>query len=117
MTYAPSIDTVEHLVALVLQAEPRWDPSLTRIVLINHSGQVDGTDLAIAALRAARSGKYPTPKSIFWHGPHWDGLDSTPPEHRESRARCSVCGRTEQRCYQVRHGDDDHRFDPTVARR
>ena len=112
MSSTASPETLDHLTALVAQAEPRWDPSLVKVVLLSHRSTVDGTDLAIAALRCAKSGKFPTPKAIFWRGPHWDGLATTPPELRP-RETCGICGRTEERCYSTRVGiDDDHRFEP-----
>lgn len=111
--YTASHDTLSHVIALVEQARPEWDPGLVRIVLHSHTGHVDGNDLAIAALRAAADLNLPGPKSIGWRGPHWDGLGTKPPEIKD-QLRCVVCGKTEPRCYSERPGlDDDHVFEPT----
>lgn len=107
-----SLESVNHLVALVEQVRPDWDPTLVRIVLLNHRTSVDAADLAIAAVRAARNLDLPTPKAIGWRGPHWDGAITLPPEIAP-RERCSTCGLAEERCYSQRPGiDDDHRFVP-----
>lgn len=114
--YHATADTISHLVALVAQARPDWDSGLVRIVLHSHADQVTGNDLAVAALRCAANPDMPTPKAIGWRGPHWDGL-ATMPVEVAPRERCSVCGKTEPRCYSVRPGlDDDHVFDPVPLR-
>lgn len=107
-----TLETVNHLVALIEQVRPDWDPSLVRVILLNHRTSVDAADLAIAAIRAARNVDIPTPKSIGWRGPHWDGAVTLPPAIAP-REKCSVCGLTEERCYSIRPGrDDDHAFTP-----
>ncbi len=105
-----SVETINHLAFLVCQARPQWDLRLVQVVLLNHADQVDGTDLAIAALRCAKISTYPTPKAIGWRGPHWDGLDTVPEEIRKPD-RCYTCGKPEPLCYGVRFQDDDHRFE------
>lgn len=97
---------------LVFQERPEWDRNLIFVVLTSHVALVDGTDLAIAALRCAQNRDYPTPKAIGWRGPHWRGLDTMPIEVR-APDRCKTCGRTEPDCYAVRPGQgDDHTFEP-----
>jgi hypothetical protein len=115
MTYNAGTDTVSHISALVCAARPDWDEWLVRAVLMSHAMQVDGNDLAIAALRAARNPDLPGPKAIGWRGPHWDGLTTKPPTIADP-ARCASCGKTEPFCYSRRVGDDDHVFE-TVERR
>lgn len=115
MTYNANPAVVDHIAALVVQACPEWDLLLTRIVLNSHASTVDGTDLAIAALRAAQTERFKTlgPRSIGWRGPHWDDLATQPPKVSERSVRCDTCGKTESRCYSNRIGiDDDHPFVP-----
>lgn len=114
-TYEASRETIDHLVALVVQARPSWDQQLVHVVLSDLARKVAGNDLAIAALRAASNTDLPQPKAIAWRGPHWVGLESDPPAGPLNPPRCGVCGHHEPRCYSVRHGDDDHTFEP-VAR-
>lgn len=109
--YTAGHENVRHIAALVCEARPQWDPGLVQVVLLSHVGQVDGSDLAVAAIRAACNPDLPTPKAIGWRGPHWDGLATTPP-HVTTGPRCSVCGKVEPRCYGERPGPDDHAFDP-----
>lgn len=104
--------TLDHLVELLAQARPEWDSGLVRVVLHSHRFQVDGTDLAIAALRAARNPDLLTPKAIGWRGRHWDGL-STRPADIVTHTRCGVCGKLEPQCVTQRFGDDDHQHEPT----
>jgi hypothetical protein len=113
MTYTAQTETVKHLAALVIQARPEWDLWLVEVVLLNHADQVDGTDLAIAALRCAKNPGYPTPKAIGWRGPHWDGLETMPAEVKRPD-RCYTCGKPEPLCYGVRLADDTHLFE-TIA--
>ena len=110
MTYAPTADTIDHLTALVCQRRPAWDSGLVTIVLRAHASQVDGNDLAIAALRAAADERLPGPKAIGWRGPHWLGLDTCPPEAKR-QPRCGICGKPENRCYDRKGIDDDHAFE------
>lgn len=109
MTYNAGPETVEHIAYLVHAERPEWDVYLVRGVLLGHAMQVDGTDLALAAIRAARNHDLPGPKAIGWRGKHWDGLGSKPPEISDP-ARCTTCGKTEPRCWDQRPGDDDHDF-------
>jgi hypothetical protein len=112
MGYTATRDELEHIAALVHQERPQWDSTVVMLVLTAHVGQVDGTDLAIAALRCAKNSDYPTPKAIGWRGPHWRGLDTVPPA-AQFRPRCKICSRTEPECYAVRPGKgDDHTFTP-----
>lgn len=113
-SYNATADTLDHLVRLVFKARPSWDSTIVKLVLLSHAGQVDGTDLAIAALRAAKDEKLPSPKAIGWRGPHWDGLGTCPPAIKSSPERCATCGKPEPSCYSQRFGDDDHSFE-TVA--
>lgn len=112
MTYTANPPTVDHIAALVVQARPDWDLPVVRVVLNSHAPQVDGTDLAIAALRAAQNDKLPGPKAIGWRGPHWDGLGTCPPQVK-APPRCDVCGKPEPKCYDRRGVDDDHAFAPS----
>lgn len=115
MTYNPNPAVVDHIAALVVQACPEWDLLLVRVVLNSHAPHVDGTDLAIASLRAATTDRFRSmgPRAIGWRGPHWDGLGTMPPEIAASAARCDTCGKSEERCYSTRVGiDDDHAFLP-----
>lgn len=111
MGYTARHDEITAIADLVHAARPEWEPSLVRIVLSAHAGQVDGTDLAIAALRCAQNLDYPTPKAIGWRGPHWRDLN-TMPASATPRTRCRICQRTEPECYAVRPGPDDHPFTP-----
>lgn len=110
MGYTARPETLDHLVALIHEQRPNWDQGLTRLILLDLARRVDGTDLAIAALRAACAENLPSPKAIGWRGPHWDGL--TPPPEIRHRARCNICGKTEPRCWGERPGPDDHTFEP-----
>lgn len=114
MGYTAQAEQIAAIADLVYAERPEWEPSLVRIVLMAHAGQVDGTDLAVAALRCAQNRDYPTPKAIGWRGPHWRGLD-TMPVTAAPRTRCRICGRTEAECYAVRPGPDDHPFSPVEA--
>jgi hypothetical protein len=112
MSYTASPDTIAHIAALVEQSRPQWDKLTVRVVLQSHAHEVDGNDLAIAALRCAADPKMPSPKFIGFRGPHWQGLGTTPPE-AAPRPICSVCRKPEHRCYSERKGiDDDHAFEP-----
>jgi hypothetical protein len=105
-------ETVEHIAALVAQVRPSWDPGLVKLVLYSHVSMVNGSDLAIAALRCAANEAMPYPKSIGWRGPHWDGLETMPLDVAPLE-RCDTCNKTEPRCYSERVGiDDDHAFEP-----
>lgn len=115
MSYHASTETLDHIAALVNQARPDWDAMLVRVILQGHAHQVDGNDLAIAALRAAANLDLPRPAAIGWRGPHWRDLATVPPE-AERPKRCNVCGKTEPRCYTERPGrDDDHAFEAVSA--
>lgn len=109
MSYTATLDTLDHIAALVQQQRPEWEPSLVKIILRSHADLVDGTDLAIAALRAANNLDLPTPKAIGWRGKHWDDL-ATQPIEVKSPERCDTCGKPEPRCWSERPGPDDHRF-------
>jgi len=111
MSYTASTETVDHLVALVHEARPDWDSNVVRVVLLSHRDQVDGTDLAVAALRAARDASLHTPKVIGWRGKHWDGLDTQPIDAR-AWTWCAICMKPEPRCVMERFGDDDHEHEP-----
>lgn len=111
MSYIASGDTIDRLTYLVVAERPEWDEWVVRSVLHSHKMQVDGTDLAIASMRAAKNRNYLTPKAIGWRGPHWDGLDTKPVE-AQHRDRCGVCGRYEPQCAAIRPGGDDHLFEP-----
>jgi hypothetical protein len=112
MSYTASPATIDHIAALVVQACPKWDRLTVRVVLQSHAHEVDGNDLAIAALRCAVDPKMPGPKAIGWRGPHWHGLGTTPP-NAAPRPICSICRKPEHRCYSERKGiDDDHAFEP-----
>lgn len=112
MGYTARTEDLEHIAALVHLERPSWDPNLIKVILTSHAHQVDGTDLAIAALRCAKNLDLPTPKAIGWRGPHWRGLDTMPP-NVQAPTRCLICGRPEPECYAVRPGPDDHPFSPT----
>lgn len=109
--HAASVDDVGHIAALVANIRPDWDPGLVRVVLLSHRDQVDGADLAVAAIRAARNLNFRTPKSIGWRGPHWRDLDTQPIAVARDTRRCGICGKTEPRCYSERVGPDDHEFE------
>lgn len=115
MSYTATIETVDHIVELVHQ-ESGWERGLVRVVLLSHAQVVDGSDLAIAALRWAASerGRAVGPKGIGWRGPHWDGLGTKPPEVAARDQRwCQVCMKPEPRCLTERpHPSDDHEFEP-----
>lgn len=112
MGYTASLDTLDLVARLVEQERPDWDPVLVKLVLHSHTSLVDGSDLAIAALRAAQNRDLPTPKAIGWRGPHWRDLATQPIEVRAAE-RCTTCGKPEPRCVMERPGrDDDHRFEP-----
>lgn len=109
-------ETLAHLAELLHQVRPDWEPTLIKVVLINHADRVALDDLTIAAMRCAQNVDYPTPKAIMWRGRHWDGLATVPPEIAPAQ-RCDVCGKTEPRCYGERVGvDDDHAFVPVTRR-
>lgn len=109
--YTATPETIEHIVLLVEHARPEWEPALVRIILNNLASQVDGSALAVAAIRAANDPDMPSPKAIGWRGKHWEGLWSAPPEV-QGGPRCDVCEKTEARCYGERPGPDDHVFTP-----
>lgn len=109
--HTASIDDVGHIAALLVNIRPDWDPGLVRVVLLSHRDQVDGADLAVAAIKAARNLQFRTPKSIGWRGPHWSGLDTQPIQVRRDRRLCGICGKPEHRCYGERRGPDDHDFE------
>lgn len=116
MTYNAGPETTGHIAALVYAARPDWDTWLVRAVLLSHAMHVDGSDLAIAALRAALNPDLPGPKAIGWRGPHWDGLGTRPPEIADPE-RCATCGKIEPQCWSRRPGaDDDHVFE-TIEQR
>lgn len=104
---------VDHITALVCQVRPDWPAWQVKSVLQSHAGQVHLADLAVAALRAAQSPTLQTPRAIGWRGPHWDGATTLPPAIAP-RARCGVCGKTEDRCAIDRPGPDDHTFEPAA---
>lgn len=113
MGYTATHDTLSEIAALVHQERPEWETVLIRLVLEAHASTVAGTDLAIAALRAAQNRDLPKPAAIGWRGPHWSGLATLPVEHRAG-PRCLVCGKREPDCWSQRPGiDDDHTFTPT----
>lgn len=113
MGYAADSKTLRLIADLVYTERPDWDPGLLFVILKDLAPYVDGSDLAVAALRAAQNRDYDTPRSIKWPRAHWRDLVSKPPEARELD-RCSVCGKVESRCLSERPGlDDDHRFSPT----
>ena len=105
-------EDIRSLAQLLGQVRPDWPTDLVSAVLYGHRDQVIGVDLAIAALRAAKNMKFPTPVAIGWRGPHWDHAKVKPPAVRSGR-RCRTCGRPEPSCYTTRYGDDDHVFEPT----
>lgn len=108
-----TLDAITHLVH---EARPSWPPTVILAVLEAHAHHLDSTDLAIAALRAAKNPAYHSPKTIGWRGPHWDGLGTMPSGMMTSR-RCGVCGRFEDQCLTTRIGrDDDHEFEPVEPR-
>lgn len=114
-TYTAGRETLNHLLHLVHQARPEWDPALVRVVLLDLVPYVHGNDLAIAALRAAADDNLPGPKAIRWRGQHWQGLGSTPPEIKAVEW-CGICGRREPDCYSTRFAGDDHPFEATTRR-
>ena len=112
MTYNAAPDTIDRLAYLVHAERPSWDFALIKVVLLSHAMQVDGTDLAIAALRCAKNPDLPSPKAIGWRGKHWDDLGTKPPQIADPE-RCDTCGKPEPRCWSERPGvDDDHQFVP-----
>ena len=114
--YTPTYADLEAIAHLVSQARPAWPAALVLSVLQAHSSQVDGSDLAVAAIRAAKTPTFTSPKTIGWRGPHWDGL-VTKPSGLLSSVRCGVCGKFEDLCLTTRIGqDDDHEFEPTETR-
>lgn len=115
MGYTATTDTLDHITAMVAQERPEWEPGLVKYILQSHAGQVTGSDLAIAALRAAQNRNLPSPKAIGWRGPHWDGL-ATKPADQVSPEWCGICGRREPECYSVRGPDDDHVFEPVRSK-
>lgn len=112
MSYTASAEVIDHIVGLIQQERPQWDASLVRVVLHSHASQVDGTDLAIAALRCAKDEKMPSPKAIGWRGPHWRDLATKPAEVKEQQW-CGICTKPESRCRTERLADDDHEFEAT----
>ena len=112
MSYEASLDTLHAIARLVHEERPDWDAQQVLVILLSHQRTVTGTDLAIAALRAASNHDLRDPRTIGWRGPHWDGLTSAPPEV-QAGPRCSVCQKIERRCVMERPGkDDDHAFSP-----
>ncbi len=105
-------DLLGPLVATLVALRPDWEPGLVRIVLHGNERHVDAADLVVAAVRCAAAPSRLPPKAIGWRGPHWAGLATTPPA-AAPRARCGVCGKTEDRCALERWADDDHTFEPT----
>lgn len=116
MGYTATTTNLAHIAALVVEERPEWDHGLVFVILRSHTSMVDGSDLAVAALRCAQNRKWATPKAIGWRGPHWDGLDSKPIEVR-SGPRCDVCGKYEAACWGQRPGPDDHPFTPRAGDR
>lgn len=102
--------TISHLVNLIYEVRPDWEPGLVRLVLNAHVDQVTLCDLSIASLRAASNLDARSPKVIGWRGPHWQGLRTKPIEVRDP-AICGVCGKPEPRCWGERPGPDDHVFE------
>lgn len=114
--YTPDSDALDAIACLVSKARPDWSPVLVRSVLDAHAHQVDPSDLAVAAIRAAKTPTFMSPKTIGWRGPHWAGLDTMPVGLLTSR-RCGVCGKFEDLCETTRIGvDDDHEFEPVEPR-
>lgn len=111
-SHALSPSDISALVQLLANIRPDWDSALVAVVLHSHRDQVPGIDLAIAALRAAKSMTYSPPKAIGWRGSHWDHAKKTPHQPNEAY-RCGICGKAEPRCLSDRFGDDDHPFEPT----
>lgn len=98
---------------LVVLVRPDWERWLVRQVLNSHRDVCDAADLARAAIGAASNPDFHNPKAIMWRGRHWDGAATLPPD-MTPRARCRVCGKTEDRCAVERPGTgDDHRFEAT----
>lgn len=115
MSYTATHDTLARIADLVHEERPEWDATVVRLVLVAHASTVTGTDLAIAALRAAANPDLPKPAAIGWRGPHWEGLATAPAGH-QAGPRCDVCGKREPQCYGQRPGrDDDHAFSPRAA--
>lgn len=113
--YTATDETLEAIAHLVSTARPDWPSVLVLSVLVGHASTVDGSDLAIAAIRAAKNPDFRTPKTIGWRGPHWDGLGTKPSGMMTSR-RCGVCGKWEDLCETQRIGrDDDHEFEPVAV--
>lgn len=113
--YTATADTLNHVAYLVHQKRPSWDVLTVRVVLHSHAHEVDGNDLAIAALRAAADDRLPTPKAIGWRGPHWRDLKTCPPEAKRQPV-CGVCRKVESKCYDRKGLDDDHAFEPVTPR-
>lgn len=109
--YQAGPESLAHLSALVYQARPSWDAGLVRIVLADLARRVDGSDLAVAAIRAACDPSIATPRAIGFRGRHWDDL-GTAPEGTKGGPRCRTCGLVESRCVVRPGADDDHDFDP-----
>lgn len=102
---------VDHLALLIIGLRPEWDEGLVRVVLLSHRDQCDASDLAIAALRAARNPDCPHPKWLGHRGPWWD-VAITTPVYVKPTERCQICNKTEPDCYSQRPGaGDDHRFE------
>ena len=102
------LDLVAELVTTI---RPDWDLTLVTVVLRAHRDQCDASDLAIAAIRAARSPDVQTPRWIWQRGPWWDQSITCPP-YLAARAKCRICGKIETECYLQRPGPDDHLFEP-----
>lgn len=109
--YEATRQTVEAITHLVLMARPGWVPNAwqVRAVLGDLAHRVDGSDLALAAIRAAKDLGITTPRAILFRGPHWRDL-ATAPAEVTGGPRCSVCGKVESRCVSERPGPDDHEF-------
>ncbi len=113
--YTAGHDTVSSITDLVVQARPSWDPWLVRVILMDLAQKIDGSDLALVAIRAALNTDLPSPKAIAWRGPHWRDLVSEPPAGPLNAPRCGVCGRREPDCWSIRPGDDGHDFEPVAV--
>lgn len=110
--YGASLESCALIAGLVEQERPEWDPALVRVILRDLAPRMSTTDLALVALRAAKNRDLNQPRGMLWRGPHWDGLDVEAPSVVPSRGRCSICGKTEERCAYRPGRDDDHRFEP-----
>lgn len=110
--FTPTELTLNQIAELVVQTRPDWEIHEVRSILRSHAHQVDGADLAVAAIRCATNRDYHRPAAIGWRGPHWDGLGTLPPQAQNSPP-CDVCNKPESRCYGERVGkDDDHDYTP-----